>query len=113
MRKIIVKRPFVESTYITSVFLHLMCELMRIADSAAPKAVLTQLILATLLTLVSESVKVRALTHTARDRMLHILHDGEPVKYVQPDEAGGPNVRQSHIQKVVQSYRGPQVETGL
>ena len=90
-----------------------MGELMRVADSAAPKAVLTQLVLATLLTLVAESVKVRPLTHAARDRVLHILNDCEPVKYVQPDETGGPYVRQCHIQKVVQSYRSAQVETRL
>lgn len=73
---------------------------MRMRNSSAPKAILTQLILATLLTLVTETNEVGATASRARDRMHDTLHGDEAMKDVEPDEARGPDVRQSHAEKV-------------
>ena len=77
---------------------------MRVTHAAAPKAVLAQLILATLLALVPKAVEVAALAHAARDRVRHVLHDREPMEYVEPDEARRSDVRQGHAEKVVESH---------
>jgi hypothetical protein len=83
---------------------------MRMADSPAPEAILTQLILAALLTLVAEAVEVRALACTARHRMSDALHDDEPMEDVEPDEARRAHVGQRHAQKVLEPHRARQVE---
>jgi hypothetical protein len=100
-------------TYIAGVLFHLMSELMRVADSSAPEAILTQLILATLLALVAEAVEVRALACATRHRMSNVLHDGEAVEDVEPYEAGRTDVRERHAEEVLQPHYASQVEARL
>ena len=85
---------------------------MRVADTATPEAVLTQLILAALLTLVAKAGEVTAITATACNRMMHGLHDGEAMEDVEPDEAGRAHVRQRHVEEVLQANWTVHVETG-
>lgn len=81
-----------------------MCELMRVRDATAPEAILTQLILAALLTLVAEPNEVGALARRTRHRMHDALHVYEPMEYVQPDETRRAHVRQGHAQKVLDTH---------
>ncbi len=81
-------------------------------DTAAPEAVLTQLVLAALLALVAEAVEVGARAHRAGDWVRDVLDDGEAVEDVEPDEAGRPQVAERHVQEVVDVDGGVRVEAG-
>jgi len=87
---------------VTRVLFHLMIELMRMTYATAPKAILTQLIFATLLTLVPEAVEMRACTTRTCDWMCDALHNCEPMEYAEPNETGRSDVRHAHGEKVVQ-----------
>lgn len=79
-------------TYITGVLFHLMRELMRVADSPSPKAVLTQLIFSTFLAFVAKAIKIRALARTTFNWMSNILYNRKPMKYIEPNETRWTNV---------------------
>ena len=98
--------------YITSVLFHLMSKLMRAGGASAPKAVLTQLVLAALLTLVSEAVEMRAFADATRHWMSNVLNNGETMKYVEPDKTGRAGVGERHAEEIVESYRHSGIEAG-
>lgn len=101
------------SRLVAGVLFHLMRQLVRASCAAAPKAVLAQLILATLLAFVAEAVEVGALTDHTGDRMHDALNDGEPMKRVEPNETGRSAVGQHHVDELVETDLSAPVKAGV